>query len=203
MNNQTITTENYTEAVNTLNKWAYAYYTLDNPIATDKMYDELYFAVVAFEQENKSLINPNSPTLRIGDKILDGFEKSEHEEKMYSLNDVFNPDQFLTWAAKIQEEFPHAEFYAEPKYDGLSLNILYENGQLVKATTRGDGLIGENVTANVPHVKGIPLNIPFTGRVEIRGEVTIFKKASLVLTKEEFLLEKKNFQMKEMLLLVH
>ena len=170
-----MTQEKYLEAVNTLNAWAYAYYTLSNEIATDYMYDTLYFQVVAYEKDNTDKISPLSPTQRVGDSVLDGFEKSSHLVKMYSLDDVFNEAEFLEWANKIKLEFPDAEFYAEPKYDGLSLNILYENGDLVKATTRGDGEIGENVTANVAHVKGIPLHIAYKGRVEIRGEVTIFK----------------------------
>ncbi len=170
-----MTNEKYLEAVNTLNAWAYAYYTLSNEIATDYMYDTLYFEVVAYEKENADKISPLSPTQRVGDSVLDGFEKSSHLVKMYSLDDVFNEAEFLEWANKIKLEFPDAEFYAEPKYDGLSLNILYENGDLVKATTRGDGEIGENVTANVAHVKGIPLHIAYKGRVEVRGEVTIFK----------------------------
>lgn len=165
----------YLEAVNTLNAWAYAYYTLSNEIATDKMYDDLYFQVKAYEEANPSEVSPLSPTQRVGDTVLEGFEKSKHIAKMYSLDDVFNEEEFLEWANKIKIEFPNAVFYAEPKYDGLSLNLLYENGDLVKATTRGDGETGENVTANIPHVKGIPLHIAYKGKIEIRGEVTIFK----------------------------
>jgi DNA ligase (NAD+) len=173
----TITNNNkYIEAVELLNKWAYAYYTLDKPIATDAMYDDLYFATVAYEEANPDQILAISPTQRVGDKVLEGFEKTKHIQKMYSLDDVFDEAEFLEWAEKIKKEFPEVEFYAEPKYDGLSLNLLYENGILVKAATRGDGEVGENVTENMPYVKGIPLNIPHKGRVEIRGEVTIFKE---------------------------
>ena len=113
----------YLEAVNTLNAWAYAYYTLSNEIATDKMYDDLYFQVKAYEEANPSEVSPLSPTQRVGDTVLEGFEKSKHIAKMYSLDDVFNEEEFLEWANKIKIEFPNAVFYAEPKYDGLSLNL--------------------------------------------------------------------------------
>ena len=167
--------ENYVVAVKLLNDWAYAYYTLDNPVVSDAMYDETYFAVKAYEEANPNEVSLLSPTQRVGDQILDGFEKNSHKVKMYSLNDVFNKEEFLEWAKKIQEEFPSVEFYSEPKYDGLSLNLLYSGGDLISATTRGDGEVGEKVTANIPHVMGIPLHIPYTGNIEIRGEVTIFK----------------------------
>lgn len=172
-----ITNENYNEAVNQLNKWAYTYYTLNNPEASDAMYDELYFKVKSFEESDACKnINPNSPTQRVGDRVIEGFEKNRHIEKMYSLDDVFSPEEFLNWASGIKKEFPKAVFYQEPKYDGLSLNLLYENGSLVSATTRGNGEEGENVTENAPHVMGIPLSIPYNGKVEIRGEVIIFKE---------------------------
>lgn len=164
--------EQYKKAVNTLNKWAYHYYTLDEPIATDEEYDSTYFKVVDFEKENPSKIDKNSPTQRVGDQLLEGFEKSSHIEKMYSLDDIFSEEELIDWFSKLPEGI---EVYEEPKYDGLSLNILYEGGSFVKATTRGDGEIGENVSANIPYIKGIPLTIPYTGKIEIRGEVIIMK----------------------------
>jgi len=162
----------YKEAVNTLNKWAYHYYTLDDPIATDEEYDKLYFEVVDFEKENPSKIDKNSPTQRVGDRLLEGFEKSSHIEKMYSLDDIFSEEELIDWFSKLPNG---VEVYEEPKYDGLSLNILYEKGSFVKATTRGDGEIGEDVSENIPYIKGIPLTIPYTGKIEIRGEVIIMK----------------------------
>jgi len=170
-----ITEQNYEQNVKTLNEWAYNYYTLDNPIVSDSMYDELYFKVKAFE-ESTGIVNPNSPTQRVGDKILSGFEKAQHMEKMYSLDDVFDKNEFSKWALKIKEEFPNAVFYQEPKYDGLSLNLVYDNGNLIKGITRGNGFEGENVTENIPYIKGIPLHIEYKSLVEIRGEVVIFKK---------------------------
>lgn len=164
----------YLKSVKTLNDWAYAYYTLQNSVVSDAMYDTLYHAVVAYEEATGD-ISPLSPTQRVGDTLLSGFEKQTHKVKMYSLADVFDPEEFSKWAVKIQEEFPGCEFGVEPKYDGLSLNLTYDKGSLVSAVTRGDGMTGENVTGNVFHVMGVPLHIPFDGMVEIRGEVTIFK----------------------------
>jgi len=162
----------YLTAVKTLNNWAYHYYTMDNPIATDEEYDTLYFQVVAFEKANPTLIDPNSPTLRVGDRLLEGFEKASHLEKMYSLDDIFSEEELFDWFSKLPK---NVELYEEPKYDGLSLNILYDKGSLVQAITRGDGEIGENVTQNVYFIKGIPLTIPYQGKIEIRGEVIIMK----------------------------
>lgn len=160
----------YVKAVEKLNLMAYHYYTLDDPIATDSEYDELYFLAEAYEKENNH-IHPHSPTQRVGDNVLDGFEKIENIEKMFSLDDIFSNDELLKWGEGKDDIL----FYSEPKYDGLSLNLLYDNGVLISAGTRGDGKVGENVTKNVYHVKGVPLNIEYTGRIEIRGEVVIFK----------------------------
>jgi len=168
------TKEQYREAVKILNKAAYAYYTLDNPFMTDADYDKLYFQVVDYEKNNGA--DKDSPTQRVGDQTLDGFEKASHIEKMYSLNDVFNEEEFLDWAYGIKKEYPEAKFYQEPKYDGLSLNLLYENGVLTSAITRGNGEVGENVTENAKYILGIPQNIDHNGKVEIRGEVVIFKE---------------------------
>lgn len=170
-----VTIENYRENVVLLNYWAYSYYTNNKSIVSDSIYDELYVKVKKFEELNPEYIDTTSPTQRVGDKLLSGFEKNTHLEKMYSLDDVFNHEQFLVWANSILKEYPNAIFYNEPKYDGLSLNLLYEFGNLVVATTRGTGEVGEVVTKNVAYVMGIPLNIEYTGRVEIRGEVVIFK----------------------------
>jgi DNA ligase (NAD+) len=171
-----ITLLTYPAAVQSANKMCYAYYTLDAPIATDAMYDALYHDIVAFEKTlNLADIDPLSPTQRVGDYILDGFVKNHHLTKMYSLDDVFDPAEFSAWAKNIQKEYPEVEFELEPKYDGLSLNLIYQNGSLLSATSRGNGSIGENVTANAVHLLGIPLTIDFQGTAEIRGEVTIFK----------------------------
>lgn len=165
----------YLEKIELANKWAYAYYTLDNPIATDDEYDQLMKSIKKDEEET-SYVHPTSPTLRVGDVILEGFEKTTHAVKMFSLKDGFSDEELVEFYEKIKKDYPEVEFYAEPKYDGLSLNLTYENGFLVSAGTRGDGNTGEDVTKNIPHIKGIPLSIPSKNRIEIRGEVVIFKE---------------------------
>lgn len=167
--------EEYLALVEQANSFSYHYYTLDAPIATDNEYDELMKLIKQYEKEN-NFVALLSPTKRIGDVVLDGFAKNTMLEKMYSLNDLFNFDEMKDWFEKLLEKYPKLECYLEPKYDGLSLNLLYEDGVLTVATTRGDGIVGENVTENIPYVKGIPLSIPYKGRIEIRGEVTIFKE---------------------------
>ena len=165
-----MTNNEYLEAVALLNKWAYAYYTEDNPIATDDEYDTLYTKVKAYESENKDKIHPTSPTLRVGDVILDGFEKRKHLQAMYSIEDSFTPEETKEFIDKQPE---HETYVCEPKYDGASLNLLYEDGMLKSGTTRGNGKEGEDITENMPYILGVPLSIEYKGLVEIRGEVTI------------------------------
>ena len=133
-----ITKETYLENVKTANAWSYAYYTMDAPQATDAEYDDLMKEIKAFEKET-GFIDSHSPTQRIGDVTLEGFSKIKHEVKMYSLEDIFNYNELVSWFDKIKKDAPDAVFYAEPKYDGLSLNITYEDGVLVSAGTRGTG----------------------------------------------------------------
>lgn len=163
----------YKKSVETLNLWAKAYYTDDKPIATDEEYDELYHKVLEFEKENPSEILAYSPTLRVGGEISEGFEKLAHESAMWSMEDIFDDNELIAWLGRGEKsEF---EIYCEPKFDGASLNLTYENGILKTAATRGDGKIGENVTQNAKVIKSIPLQIPYNGKIEIRGEVVISK----------------------------
>lgn len=163
----------YRQAVETLNLWAKAYYTLDNPIATDEEYDKLYHEVLEYENEHKDEILAYSPTLRVGGIISEKFEKSSHIAQMWSMEDIFNNDELIAWINRGSKF--GSDFYVEPKFDGASLNLLYEDGILVKATTRGDGVIGENVTQNAKTISSIPLKIDYKERIEIRGEVVIKK----------------------------
>lgn len=163
----------YKDAVDTLNLWAKAYYTLDNPIATDEEYDMLYHKVLEYENIHNDEILPYSPTLRVGGSVSDKFEKSTHIAQMWSMEDIFNDNELIAW---INRGFKSGSiFYVEPKFDGASLNLLYEDGILVKAATRGDGLIGENVTQNAKTINSIPLKIDYKKCIEIRGEVVIKK----------------------------
>lgn len=168
--------EEYKKAVETLKKWAYYYYVLDNPLVTDEEYDKLYREVEEYEKAHPDEIDPTSPTQRVGDVVLEGFEKAKHLTRMWSMEDVFNENEFKDWLNRvnrlIDEDYT---LYIEPKFDGASLNLVYNNGELIRAETRGDGVIGEDVTLNAKTIKSIPLSIDYKGLIEIRGEVLIRK----------------------------
>ena len=165
--------DEYQKAVDLLNSWARAYYTLDNPIASDSEYDELYQKIEIYEKQNPQNKLSYSPTNRVGGEILEGFEKSTHIAQMWSMEDIFDFDELRAWLERGNKA--DFEFFVEPKFDGASLNLLYENGELIKATTRGDGIIGENVTNNAKVIGSIPLKIDYKDKIEIRGEVVITK----------------------------
>ena len=155
--------------------WANAYYVFDNPIATDEEYDKLARVCLAFEQENPLLSHPNSPNKRVGGFVLDGFEKASHLSRMWSQEDVFNTTELEDWIKRASKVNTNLEFFCQPKFDGASLNIIYENGVLKQAITRGDGSIGEDVTNNVKTIHSIPLQIAEKSLIEIRGEIVIKK----------------------------
>ena len=167
--------QEYTHAIKQLNKWAYHYYVLDDPITTDEEYDKLYHEVVAYEEAHPQEILQDSPTQRVGDMISEGFVKAKHPSKMWSLEDIFNSDDLAKWLKKTYKLDEHITFYCEPKYDGASLNLVYEDGKLIQGITRGDGVEGELITQNVKTIRSIPLTIDEKSFIEIRGEVVIFK----------------------------
>lgn len=171
-----MTRASYEEKILLLNKMAYAYYVLDDPIASDEEYDLLYHEIKHYEEQNPDIILPYSPTQRVGGKPLEYFNKNTHLQRMWSLDDIFNPQELQEWCDRIYKLYPNATFTCSPKFDGASLNLLYENGILVSATTRGDGIAGELVTQNAKTIQSIPLQIPYTGQIEIRGEVVITKE---------------------------
>ena len=167
--------EEYITAIAQLNLYAKHYYVLDDPITTDEVYDKLYHEVVAYEAKNQHDILPNSPTQRVGDVISEGFTKEKHLSKMWSLEDIFNHEELEKWLEKTYKLDKNISFYCEPKYDGASLDLVYENGHLLRGITRGDGSEGELITQNVKTIQSIPLTIEHQGLIEIRGEVVIFK----------------------------
>ncbi len=167
--------ENYKDAVERLNSWAKAYYTLDNPIASDEEYDELYAKVEKFEKHNPALVLSSSPTKRVGGIVLEGFEKAKHLKPMWSMEDIFSVDELDTWIKRIKKVSDSFTFYCEPKFDGASLDVIYENGKLKQAITRGDGKIGEDVTQNAKTIGSIPLEIDYKELISITGEVVIAK----------------------------
>ena len=170
-----MTHEAYASTVELLNKYAYHYYVLDDPIATDEEYDRLYHDVAGFEAAHPEAVRADSPTQRVGDMVQDGFEKARHLSRMWSLEDIFNAEGLEKWLERVAKLADNVTFYCEPKFDGASLNLIYEGGVLVRAITRGDGTQGEAVTQNVKTIRSVPLAIGYRERIEIRGEVVIFK----------------------------
>ncbi|CUV65274.1 DNA ligase [Sulfurovum sp. enrichment culture clone C5] len=167
--------EKYIQKVEILNKWAHAYYAEDNPMASDEEYDKLYHEVLDFERENPNDISPLSPTLRVGGIVRDEFSKARHIKRMWSMEDVFSNSELEEWVKRVEKNAGMQEFFCEPKFDGASMNLIYENGKLVRAITRGDGVEGEEVTDNVKTIRSVPLEIAYDGLIEIRGEVLIKK----------------------------
>ena len=139
------------------------YYELDNPTISDAEYDKLYYELVDLEKE-LNLVLPNSPTQRVGGDIISGFKKKEHEVRLYSLNKVRSSEELEKWMQDIKKIDPETQFSLEYKFDGLQLVVEYEDGFLKSATTRGNGIIGEDVTAQVKTIRSIPLSIPFWNR---------------------------------------
>ena len=170
MNKQT-----YLEKIKQLKKWAYAYYVEDNPIATDEEYDRLYHEVLEYEKANPNDIAEDSPTKRVGGVVRDEFNKAKHIKRMWSMEDVFTIDELREWVDRVVKNVGEVEFFCEPKFDGASMNLLYKNGKLIKAITRGDGVVGEEVTDNVKTIRSVPLSIDYNDLIEIRGEVVIPK----------------------------
>ena len=165
----------YEKNIEKLITWAKAYYVDDNPMASDEEYDKLSRKCLEFEQTNPKLSHPNSPNKRVGGMVLEGFEKATHLSRMWSQEDVFNTQELEDWIKRANKVNTNLEFYCEPKFDGASLNLIYENGLLKQAITRGDGSIGEDVTNNVKTIHSIPLEIEEKSLIEIRGEIVIKK----------------------------
>ena len=167
--------QEYKKAVELLNLYSHHYYVLDDALTTDEVYDKLYHNVLEYELANSEKILQNSPTQRVGDVISSGFTKASHLSRMWSLEDVFDSDELDKWLTKTYKLDSKISFYCEPKFDGASLNLIYEDGVLSKGITRGDGEVGELITQNVKTIRSIPLSIEHKERIEIRGEVVIFK----------------------------
>lgn len=167
--------DEYRKKVEILDKWAYHYYVLDDPLASDEEYDRLYHKIESYEKAHPDRILPNSPTQRVGGRVLEGFKKAKHLSKMWSMEDVFDSDELKVWIDRILKSFDSVSFVCEPKFDGASLNLIYDKGILQKAITRGDGVEGEDVTNNVKTIHSIPLIIDYQDLIEIRGEVVIRK----------------------------
>jgi len=152
-----------------IDKHNHNYYVLDNPTISDKEYDKMYYELVALEKE-AGFSFPHSPTHRVGGDVLAGFKKREHDVRLYSLNKVHSIEELGEWIENMRKFSPKTTFTAEYKFDGLQVVIAYENGLLQYATTRGNGVVGEDVTAQVKTIKTVPLSIPFKGKLLVQGE---------------------------------
>ncbi|MCK4024696.1 NAD-dependent DNA ligase LigA [Streptococcus iners] len=158
------------ELVDLLNKYADEYYRTDKPSVSDSEYDKLYRELVELETAHPELVLPNSPTHRVGGKILDGFEKYSHVYPLFSLQDAFSREELDAFDQRVRKEFPQATYICELKIDGLSISLTYEAGNLVVGATRGDGSVGENITENLKRVADIPLTLPQAVDITVRGE---------------------------------
>lgn len=169
-----------------LARYSYEYHVLDQPSVDDAVYDSLFGELKKIEAEYPDLVTPDSPTQRVGNELLGGFQKVTHSSRMLSLNDVFDREEVEAWVRRMDKQLPGRthEFFADIKMDGLACALVYQDGVLTQAVTRGDSYVGEDVTANVRTIKNVPLRLRqakdleqfLSGRTEIRGEIVMLKK---------------------------
>ena len=157
------------EIVKQLNQWAYEYYVLDKPTVADTQYDALYDQLVLLEKQT-GVVLPDSPTHRVGGEPLKNFVQHKHLKRWYSLDKVQSFGELQEWMQKVNKAVGEVEFTVELKYDGLTINVTYEDGNFAGAATRGNGIVGEDVTEQVKTIKTVPLSIPFKGKCELQGE---------------------------------
>ena len=167
-----------------LNKYAYNYYVLDNPLISDFEYDNLYKKLEDIEKEHPELITPDSPTQRVGG-ISTGFQEHKHKYRLYSLDNTYNADELRKWYERVLKECPgKVELVCELKIDGLAIALTYHNGIFVQGVTRGDGIVGEDITQNLKTIKAIPLKLFTPADVEVRGEIYMPKTSFEKLNEE-------------------
>ena len=170
--------------VDTLNRYNYEYYILDNPTVDDFTYDRLIDELIKLENKHPEYKRKDSPTERVGSTVISSFTKVEHKIPMLSLSDVFNEDEIIKFDERIKKEGFTPHYVVELKIDGLAISLTYENGVLVRGVTRGDGVVGEDITHNVKTINDIPLRIKKPISIEVRGEIYI-KKAELLRVNKE------------------
>lgn len=174
----------YEELIEIINKASIEYYTNDNPTITDQEYDDYYHELEKIENEYPEIIRDDSPTKRVGGRIINEFKKVTHEVPMMSLGDIFSEDEVIEFDQKIRKIIPNPTYICELKIDGLSVSLLYEDGRLVRGATRGNGVVGEDITHNVETIKSIPLTIKEKKNLEVRGEIYMPKKSFNSLNEE-------------------
>ncbi len=160
------------ELIDVLNKWAYEYYVLDAPSVPDREYDRLYDELVALERET-GRVEFDSPTRRVGGEPVKGFAKHKHISRLYSLDKAVTYDELDAFLTRVSKVVPEPEYTVEYKFDGLTMCLTYENGEFVRATTRGNGTEGEDVTAQCLTIKSFPLAVAYKGAMEVQGEAVI------------------------------
>ncbi len=164
------------ELIDIINEADYNYHTLDNPTITDQEYDKYLRELFEIEEAHPEWVREDSPTQHAGGKIIDEFSKVSHKIPMMSLSDVFSESELIAFDERIKKEGINPQYMCELKIDGLSVSILYEKGKLVRAATRGDGVVGEDITHNVKTIKVIPLKLKEEVDIEVRGEIFMNKK---------------------------
>ena len=163
------------ELIKLINQASYEYYVLDNPSITDQEYDDAYNELINLENKYPELKREDSPTLRVGGEAIDSFKKVTHASPMLSFDDIFNSEEIIAFDERIKKTISKPEYTLEPKMDGLSGSLIYENGVLVRAATRGDGLVGEDITINIKTIKTVPLHLNKDINIEVRGEIYMSK----------------------------
>lgn len=167
--------ERIDELIKLIDKANYEYYTLDNPSITDQEYDRYMQELQRLEEKHPELKRDDSPTSRVGGQVIDEFKKVTHEIPMLSLGNVFNESEIMSFDERVRKIVSNPKYVAELKIDGLSVSLLYRNGKLVRAATRGDGVTGEDITHNARTIKSIPLTINKPIDIEVRGEIYMSK----------------------------
>jgi DNA ligase (NAD+) len=173
------------QLVDIINNAAYEYFTLDKPTLTDQEYDRYVQELILLEEKHPELILDNSPTKKVGSHIIDEFKKVAHNVSMLSLGNVFNEEDIISFDEKIKKEQINPKYVCEPKIDGLAVSLIYEKGKLVRAATRGDGLIGEDITHNVKTIKSVPLTLTKEVDIDVRGEIYMSKESFNKLNEEK------------------
>ena len=172
------------ELVELLNRASYEYHTLDRPTITDQEYDSYLRELINLEEKYPEFKRADSPTVRVGGEVIEGFNKVIHEVPMLSLSNVFNESEIIAFDERVKKEISNPKYVCELKIDGLSVSLLYKQGKLVRGATRGDGVTGEDITHNVKTIKNIPLSLPEPIDIEIRGEIYMPKASFFSLNEE-------------------
>ena len=169
--------ERYDELIKLIEKANYDYYTLDNPTVTDREYDNWMSELLDIEERHPEIKRKDSPSEKIGGEVISEFKKVEHKIGMFSISDVFNESEIVAFDERIRKEFPNPSYVCELKIDGLAVSLQYEKGILKRAATRGNGLVGEDITHNVKTIGTIPLRLNKPIDIEVRGEIYMPRKA--------------------------